>query len=410
MSWPRIPTRRLFRVVNGGTPTSDPKNWDGDIKWITPVDLAAINGGIIEDSQRSITPTGLASGSCSVPRGSIILSTRAPIGYVAETVVVTAFNQGCRGLIPLVDIDTRFFRYHYLAIADNLAAQGLGSTFMELSGYSLAAAKVSSPPLSIQRAVADFLDAETSRIDALVAKQDRLIALLEQRFAVKTAMLLAGSDQSQERKRSTGIPSIPEIPSAWQLCRNKKFLHEVNSPSLDGQEELLSVSHISGVTSRSEKEVNMFMAESLEGYKKVSVGDLVINTMWAWMGAAGVSPIEGIVSPAYGVYRFDQCAMLPLFFDALVRTRAYIDEMTRFSKGVWSSRLRLYPDEFLRLSSPMPPLSEQYRIVNKITAIRQIASRSCTVLKKEIGLLQERRQAIITAAVTGEMDVPGARA
>ena len=295
-------------------------------------------------------------------------------------------------------------------LRDQFSISATGVTRFGLRTESIASSKIPFYSLEKQRTIADFLDVESARIDTLIAKKVRLIALLEQRLSVKVEMLLTGHDKSQAEKTSTDIPSIPEIPSSWQSLRNKTFLREVNNPSSDGQEELLSVSHLSGVTSRSEKEVNMFIAESLEGYKKVSVGDLVINTMWAWMGAAGTSSIEGIVSPAYGVYRFDQSAMLPQFFDGLIRTRVYIDEMTRFSKGVWSSRLRLYPDEFLRLSSPVPPLNEQKEIVNKISVLRQRASRSCAALRKEVELLQERRHALITAAVTGEMDVPGVSA
>ena len=94
------------------------------------------------------------------------------------------------------------------------------------------------------------------------------------------------------------------------------------------------MSHLTGVTPRSQKTVYMFEAESTIGYKLVRPGDLAVNTMWAWMGAAGVSTHHGIVSPSYGVYQIDQTTVLPGYFDVLVRTPAYICEMTRFSRGV----------------------------------------------------------------------------
>lgn len=105
---------------------------------------------------------------------------------------------------------------------------------------------------------------------------------------------------------------------------------------------LLTVSHLTGVTSRAEKDVNMFMAESLEGYKRCEAGDLVINTLWAWMGAMGVARQPGIVSPAYNVYQ-PVAQLDPEYVDLMVRTPRFVEEITRYSKGVWSSRLRLYP-------------------------------------------------------------------
>src|SRR5271157_1993578 len=92
--------RRVFRVINGGTPTSDPANWNGSVPWATPVDLGRSHGGVIRDTDRTLTIDGLRAGSSLVPGGSLIVSTRAPIGYVAEVAEPTAFNQGCRGLVP----------------------------------------------------------------------------------------------------------------------------------------------------------------------------------------------------------------------------------------------------------------------------------------------------------------------
>lgn len=77
----------------------------------------------------------------------------------------------------------------------------------------------------------------------------------------------------------------------------------IDERSVSGNEELLSVSHKTGVTPRRLKNITMFKAESYAGYKLCRPGDLVVNTMWAWMAALGVSQHGGIVSNAYGVYR-----------------------------------------------------------------------------------------------------------
>ena len=150
----------------------------------------------------------------------------------------------------------------------------------------------------------------------------------------------------------------------------------------------------------------MFEAESTVGYKLVAKNELVINTMWAWMGALGVSKYEGIVSPAYDVYRFrDLDSVNPMFFDCMYRTAAYVRLMKANSRGIWESRLRLYPEVFLRLSSLVPPRDIQDRLVGenrKKTAEADILVERCN---KAISLLQERRSALITAAVTGQIEV-----
>lgn len=151
-----------------------------------------------------------------------------------------------------------------------------------------------------QRRIADFLDDQVSRIDDLIGARARAIDLMVERQRSVTEALVWGG-VGPHALTPTGIGPAPLAPSHWRRLRNKVLLRESRDLSRFGDEELLSVSHLTGVSPRSEKSVNMFMAESMEGYRIVHTGDLVINTLWAWMGALGVSNDDGIVSPAYGV-------------------------------------------------------------------------------------------------------------
>jgi type I restriction enzyme S subunit len=151
----------------------------------------------------------------------------------------------------------------------------------------------------------------------------------------------------------------------------------------------------------------MFEAESTVGYKLCFAGDLVINTLWAWMGAMGTARVDGIVSPAYNIYNPGP-RLLPDYVDALVRIPAFAQEVTRYSKGVWSSRLRLYPEGFFETYWPVPPLDEQHEIVRHIAAETTKIDRLHAATEHSITLLKERRGALIAAAVTGQIDIPEA--
>jgi type I restriction enzyme S subunit len=290
--------------------------------------------------------------------------------------------------------------------ATGITRYGLGKHWLDNSYFPL-------PPLDEQCAIAAFLDRETAKIDTLIAKQERLIELLhEKRVALIRHVVTKGFDPTVPMKDS-GIPAVGQIPAHWQVNRNKWIYRELNHRSTTGDEELLSVSHITGVTPRSEKEVYMFMAESMEGYKLCSPGDLVINTMWAWMGALGVSEYEGIVSPSYHVYtlRNEQAAgYVPKYLDLLYRTPVYVCEITRHSKGIWSSRLRLYPDAFFDMQTITPPLPEQHRIIDYISEHLRGLDALVQKCQQLIGQLQEYRTALISAAVIGKIDVRGEQA
>jgi type I restriction enzyme, S subunit len=139
---------------------------------------------------------------------------------------------------------------------------------------------VAVPPLARQRAIADYLDRETDRLNALVAAKEQLLRLLaEKRRALITRAVTRGLDP-RTPLRDSSIPWLGEIPAHWETDRTRWLFRERDERSETGEEELLTVSHLTGVTPRSEKDVNMFEAETTEGYKICLAGDLVINTLW----------------------------------------------------------------------------------------------------------------------------------
>ena len=157
------------------------------------------------------------------------------------------------------------------------------------------------------------------------------------------------------------------------------------------------------VHASTEKQVYMFQAENMKGYKHCLAGDFVTNTLWSWMGAMGVSPIDGIVSPDYHVYVFKK-DLQPEFMELLCRSKPFIAEVIRWSKGVWSSRLRLYPENFFEMRLPIPTQVEQLEIVSTVKQEDNKNENLKAVLLNSISLLKERRSALITAAVTGQIE------
>ncbi len=282
--------------------------------------------------------------------------------------------------------------------------RSVGVNYPAINASDLANILVYIQPLPQQRAIADYLDRETARLDALVAAKEQLLGLLaEKRQALITHAVTRGLD-SRAPLRDSGIPWLGEIPAHWKIERARWLFRERDQRSETGKEELLTVSHLTGVTPRTEKEVYMFEAESTEGYKICRKGDLVINTLWAWMGAMGVSSVDGIVSPAYNVY--EPVELLdPAYINALVRLPVFAQEATRYSKGVWSSRLRLYPGGFFEIFLPVPPLPEQQQIAVLLKAKTQRLVNLQATTENTIVLLKERRSALIAAAVTGQINI-----
>ena len=261
------------------------------------------------------------------------------------------------------------------------------------------------PPLDEQAAIVRYLDDADQRIRAYVSAKERLIALLEEeRQAVIHQAVTKGLDPNVKLKPS-GVEWLGDVPEHWDVRRLKSFYTETDERSSTGLEELISVSHKTGVTPRKQN-VTMFLAESNEGYKVCRPGDIVVNTMWAYMAALGVSRHTGLVSPSYGVYRpINQATLNSEFVDSLLRTEIYRTAYLMFSKGITESRLRLYADSFLGIHWILPPPEEQAAVVRHIGKATSEIEAAIDRARRQIELMEEYRTRLIADVVTGKIDV-----
>ena len=165
--WSLIPIGDIATLVGGSTPsTKDPTNFDGKVPWLTPKDLSGPHNRYVTRGQRNLTQQGLMSCSAKlVPPGTVLLTTRAPIGYVAIAGSEIATNQGFRSLVLRDGVNPEFMYYWLSANTAELQSHSSGTTFGELSGTALKQIRVNLPPLTEQQRIAQILGALDDKIE-----------------------------------------------------------------------------------------------------------------------------------------------------------------------------------------------------------------------------------------------------
>jgi len=207
----------LFEIKTGTTPSTKQKEYwnNGHINWITPADMSKLNGKLfIENSERKITEKGLRETNLTLmPNGSIVISTRAPVGYVAIVKGKATFNQGCKGLIPksLKEINSIFYAYYLLSKKTLLEHSSSGSTFKELSKKALEDFIIPLPPLPEQERIVETL----LSLDKAIEEVDESITGIKRLKKGLIRELLSKGIGHNEFKET----EIGKIPEAWRVVK-----------------------------------------------------------------------------------------------------------------------------------------------------------------------------------------------
>ena len=168
-TWKWCRLRTLGSIVGGGTPsTLNREYWDGDIPWLSPADLTDFHGKYITRGKKNISEEGLLhSSAVLLPTGSVLYSSRAPIGYVVIAKNQIATNQGFKSLVPAINGISEFFYYVLIAVTPDIRRRATGTTFKEISGGEFGETLVPLPPLREQLRIVQAIEQYDSILGAI---------------------------------------------------------------------------------------------------------------------------------------------------------------------------------------------------------------------------------------------------
>lgn len=291
-------------------------------------------------------------------------------------------------------IDSRFLFWALMGrhSAGYFETKARGVTRVGLRADDMGALPVPVPSLEVQRRVAGMLDAETARIDTLIAKNQDLVRLngIRRRTLVEEAT-----------KPRDGCRKVPL----------RFVLREVDERvgTADSELPLLSVSISSGVGRRSTDSKGQVASDDLSNYKICRSGDIVLNRMRAFQGALGVADEDGVVSSDYAVLRPQNG--LPRYFHHTMRAPWFVGEMTRKLRGIGDPTSanvrtpRINVSDLGLIEVPLPGKQEQHGVVAALDREFAIQERLIDAVRRQTAALKLKRQALITVAVTGQITV-----
>ena len=245
-SWKWTTLGEIGEVVAGGTPsTKDPSNFNGDINWITPADLSGYSKKFIYSGGRNISARGLASSSATLmPAGTILFSSRAPIGYVAISATECATNQGFKNLIPDQQVFNEYV-YYYLKASKKMAERhASGTTFKEISGKNFSALPFPLAPKKEQRRIVIKIEELLTKLDAAVLElKEAYVKLKRYRQAVLKTAVTGELTREWREAHKDELESASELlarilkerRAAWEADQVTRMKHKRKVPKNDNR-------------------------------------------------------------------------------------------------------------------------------------------------------------------------------
>lgn len=383
-------------------PTKVDANFIGDNLWANISDL---KGKYIAHTVKNISDEAAKNASMDItPKGSLLYSFKLSVGAVSfashdmyTNEAIASFLEG--GALPLS------YMYYALPkfVIENASTNIYGARI--LNQELINNAFLLAPSYKEAEKISHFLDYETAKIDSLIEKQQQLIKLLkEKRQAVISHAITKGLNDNVPMSNS-GVDWLGEVPAHWGVKRFKKIFKIRKRISGELGYDILSITQ-KGIKVKDTDSGEGQLSMDYSKYQIVNIGDFAMNHMDLLTGFVDISKYNGVTSPDYRVFTLEEKKSAPEYFLFYLQM-GYINKIFYpFGRGAAHiGRWRLPTEAFNEFLAPCPPEKEQKEISEFILKALEKMSTLEDKAKNAIKLMQERRTALISAAVTGKIDV-----
>ena len=367
MTWPMVKLKNCCTIVGGATPRRDEKSfWDSpDIPWVTPKDISNLKNKIIDDAPEYISQLGFdKSATFMLPEGSVLLTSRAPIGNLAVTGKPMCTNQGFKSLVPNPDVDCTYLYYCMLANIEKLQALGNGATFKEVSKKVVEDFEIPLPPLDEQKRIAAILD----KADAIRQKRQQAIALADD-FLRSVFLDMFGDPITNPKKWD-----MQPIGKLLQIKHGFAFKSEFFTSK--GEYILMTPGNFferGGYRNRQEKQ-NYYNGNIPDGYI-LNAGNLLVamtEQATGLLGSCLVVPDAGkfLHNQRLGLLKFNQDALTPEYLYYLFNNESVRQAIQVSATG---TKVRhTSPNKIEEIMSIVPDIKTQVRFSEIVQFIAKV--------------------------------------
>jgi type I restriction enzyme S subunit len=394
-NWSTKKLGEVCKIYNGGTPdTKKLSYWGSDHFWITPKDMGSLIDMYVEETSRKITDAGLKNSSAKIlPPNSIILSSRAPIGYLAINKVPMATNQGCKGLIPNKELGFLFLFYFLFNSTELLNKLGSGTTFKELSGSKLAEIEIPLPPLPEQQRIVKFLDEIFEKITKAKENTEKNLQNAKDLFESYLQSVFANPGEGWEEK---SLEELGKITSSKRIYKKEYVKDGIPFYRIKEIKELAHGKNIS---------LELFI--SRKRYKEIKnifgvplIGDILMTAVGTIGEIYVVKNDEEFYFKDGNILWFKNFNSVDPYFLKFV-LMSFVEQINKLSKGSAYSALTIEKIEKHKIFLPKS-IVEQKSIVAKLDALSEQTKKLEAIYKQKLADLEELKKAVLRSAFAGK--------